>query len=73
MTAVAFTPDSKYLVTGCNEGTWAFYDIECEDPASALLMFCKDGHDLGVQGCDISPTTGIFTASGRLSLFLTIS
>ncbi|XP_043472467.1 WD repeat, SAM and U-box domain-containing protein 1-like isoform X1 [Leptopilina heterotoma] len=67
VTAVAFTPDSKYLVTGCNEGTWAFYDIECDDPASALLMFCKDGHDLGVQGCDISPTTGIFTASGTFT------
>ncbi|XP_048514135.1 WD repeat, SAM and U-box domain-containing protein 1-like isoform X2 [Athalia rosae] len=54
VTAVAFTPDSDYLVTACSEGTWRLFDDG--DTANELpLICCEEGHDLGVQDADFSP------------------
>ncbi|XP_017890278.1 WD repeat, SAM and U-box domain-containing protein 1-like [Ceratina calcarata] len=54
--AIAFTHDSRYLVTGCNEGTWRLFDT-IDDKYFTALMTCEEAHDLGVQGCDFSPTS----------------
>ncbi|XP_033208709.1 WD repeat, SAM and U-box domain-containing protein 1-like isoform X2 [Belonocnema kinseyi] len=64
--ALSFTPDSRYLVTACNEGTWGLFDIESQDSTTSMMIFCKNGHDMGVQGCDFSPATGPLIASGSL-------
>ncbi|XP_057328028.1 WD repeat, SAM and U-box domain-containing protein 1-like isoform X2 [Microplitis mediator] len=53
VTAVAFTPDSNYIITACSEGTWRIFEIFGDSNA---LTVC-DAHDLGVQGCDFSPAT----------------
>ncbi|XP_053982976.1 WD repeat, SAM and U-box domain-containing protein 1-like isoform X1 [Hylaeus volcanicus] len=63
--AIAFTYDSHYLVTACNEGTWRLFDTTNYKCCSAL-MTCEEAHDLGVQGCDFSPTAN-FTLAGRKS------
>ncbi|KAL7306022.1 hypothetical protein TKK_0001488 [Trichogramma kaykai] len=63
ITAIAFTPDSRYIATACNEGTWRLYDARAQEPGPALLC-CDSSHDLGVQSCDFSPTTGPFTMTG---------
>ncbi|XP_015187428.1 PREDICTED: WD repeat, SAM and U-box domain-containing protein 1 isoform X1 [Polistes dominula] len=55
ITSIAFTHDSRYLVTACNEGTWRLFDILNEKSEQCLLV-CDEAHDLGVQGCDFSPT-----------------
>lgn len=54
--AIAFTPDSCYLVTACNEGTWRLFDI-VDNKNCAALIICGEAHDLGVQGCDFSPSS----------------
>lgn len=53
--AIAFTHDSRYLVTACNEGTWRLFRTVHNQDCEAL-MICDEAHDLGVQGCDFSPT-----------------
>ncbi|KMQ94861.1 wd sam and u-box domain-containing protein 1 [Lasius niger] len=58
ISAIAFTHDSRYLVTACNEGTWRLFDTLDEKNGSEALMVCDASHDLGVQGCDFSPTPG---------------
>ncbi|EZA49221.1 WD repeat, SAM and U-box domain-containing protein [Ooceraea biroi] len=58
ISAIAFTHDSRYLVTACNEGTWRLFDTLDEKNGSEALMVCDASHDLGVQGCDFSPTAG---------------
>lgn len=63
ITAIAFSPDSRYLVTACSEGAWRLFDTRKTESSEALLV-CDVGHDLGVQGCDFSPTTGPFTMTG---------
>ncbi|XP_031788789.1 WD repeat, SAM and U-box domain-containing protein 1 isoform X1 [Nasonia vitripennis] len=63
ITAIAFSPDSRYLVTACSEGAWRLFDTRNTESSEALLV-CDVGHDLGVQGCDFSPTTGPFTMTG---------
>ncbi|KAK2589010.1 hypothetical protein KPH14_001855 [Odynerus spinipes] len=55
ITSIAFTHDSRYLVTACNEGAWRLFDVLNEKTELALLV-CDEAHDLGVQGCDFSPT-----------------
>ncbi|CAB0039709.1 unnamed protein product, partial [Trichogramma brassicae] len=64
ITAIAFTPDSRYIATACNEGTWRLYDARAQESGPALLC-CDSSHDLGVQSCDFSPTTGPFTMTGK--------
>lgn len=59
--AIAFTHDSRYLVTACNEGTWRLFDI-VDDKTCAALMICEEAHDLGAQGCDFSPTSNVIFA-----------
>ncbi|KYM78707.1 WD repeat, SAM and U-box domain-containing protein 1 [Atta colombica] len=56
ISAIAFTHDSRYLVTACNEGTWRLFDTLDDKNGSEALMVCDASHDLGVQGCDFSPT-----------------
>ncbi|XP_076678965.1 WD repeat, SAM and U-box domain-containing protein 1 isoform X2 [Andrena cerasifolii] len=63
--AIAFTHDSRYLVTACNEGTWRLFDI-VDDKTCAALMICEEAHDLGVQGCDFSPTSNVILAGRRI-------
>lgn len=63
ITAIAFTHDSRYLVTACNEGTWRLFDTLDEKNGSEALMVCDASHDLGVQGCDFSPTPGSLMCS----------
>lgn len=48
------------MATACNEGAWRLFDVLNEKTEIALLV-CDEAHDLGVQGCDFSPTgsTGI--------------
>ncbi|XP_076388519.1 uncharacterized protein LOC100881755 isoform X4 [Megachile rotundata] len=58
--AIAFTHDSRYLVTACNEGTWRLFDV-IDEKGCAALMICEGAHDLGVQGCDFSPTSDLIT------------
>ncbi|KAH0553602.1 hypothetical protein KQX54_002629 [Cotesia glomerata] len=59
ITAIAFTPDSSYIVTACSEGSWRIFEIYGDSNAIAVC----DAHDLGVQGCDFSPATSSpFTA-----------
>ncbi|XP_023289157.1 WD repeat, SAM and U-box domain-containing protein 1 [Orussus abietinus] len=67
ITAIAFTPDSKYLVTACSEGTWRLFDIKDRKCIGALLI-CDEGHDLGVQGCDFGPILGTSTITGSREL-----
>ncbi|XP_015610586.1 WD repeat, SAM and U-box domain-containing protein 1 isoform X2 [Cephus cinctus] len=57
ITTIAFTPDSRYLVTACSEGTWRLFDVTNKENSSSCIV-CEEGHDLGVQGCDFSPTIG---------------
>ncbi|KAG7206559.1 hypothetical protein KM043_000247 [Ampulex compressa] len=65
--AIAFTHDSRFLVTACNEGAWRFFDV-FENGPRVPLMVCEEGHDLGVQGCDFSPVAaGNITGGGRLT------
>ncbi|XP_046734061.1 WD repeat, SAM and U-box domain-containing protein 1-like [Diprion similis] len=54
ITAIAFTPDSSYLVTACSEGTWRLFD-DINTHTQCPLIFCEQGHDLGVQDSDFSP------------------
>ncbi|XP_076180515.1 WD repeat, SAM and U-box domain-containing protein 1 isoform X2 [Ptiloglossa arizonensis] len=63
--AISFTHDSRYLVTACNEGTWRLFDT-ANDKSCVALMICEEAHDLGVQGCDFSPTVN-FTLAGKKS------
>ncbi|XP_043686565.1 WD repeat, SAM and U-box domain-containing protein 1-like [Vespula pensylvanica] len=67
ITSIAFTHDSRYLVTACNEGTWRLFDILNEKTELALLV-CDEAHDLGVQGCDFSPTGSIGATRGDSNL-----
>ena len=67
---MAFTPDSQYLVTACNEGTWRLFDTYSNDYSTHCLIVCDDGHDLGVQGCDFSPTTGPFAIAGYIQFLV---
>nr|XP_034178551.1 WD repeat, SAM and U-box domain-containing protein 1-like [Osmia lignaria]XP_034178553.1 WD repeat, SAM and U-box domain-containing protein 1-like [Osmia lignaria] len=53
---IAFTHDSRYLVAASNEGTWRLFDA-IDDKNCTALMICEGAHDLGVQGCDFSPTS----------------
>ncbi|XP_076226108.1 WD repeat, SAM and U-box domain-containing protein 1 isoform X2 [Nomia melanderi] len=64
--AIAFTHDSRYLVTACNEGTWRLFDTVEDKGGNAALIICEEAHDLGVQGCDFSPTCNISFAGRRL-------
>ncbi|XP_076241423.1 uncharacterized protein LOC143183650 isoform X2 [Calliopsis andreniformis] len=66
--AIAFTHDSRYLVTACNEGTWRLFDTICHENCVAALMTCDEAHDLGVQGCDFSPTSGTIFAGRRMDM-----
>ncbi|XP_011630777.1 WD repeat, SAM and U-box domain-containing protein 1-like isoform X1 [Pogonomyrmex barbatus] len=63
ISAIAFTHDSRYLVTACNEGTWRLFDTLDEKNGSEALLVCDASHDLGVQGCDFSPTPGSLMCS----------
>ncbi|KAF7996737.1 hypothetical protein HCN44_002383 [Aphidius gifuensis] len=58
--ALAFTPDSKYIVTACSEGTWRIFAVEAD--SSAIIVV--DAHDLGVQGCDFSAASSPFLVPG---------
>ncbi|XP_043263892.1 WD repeat, SAM and U-box domain-containing protein 1-like [Colletes gigas] len=62
--AIAFTHDSRYLVTTCNGGTWMLFD-SANDKYCTALMVCEEAHDLGVQGCDFSPTDNFMIAGKR--------
>ncbi|KZC07174.1 WD repeat, SAM and U-box domain-containing protein 1 [Dufourea novaeangliae] len=62
--AVAFTHDSRYLVTACNEGSWRLFNT-MDNKCNAALMICEEAHDLGVQGCDFSPTANFTLTAGR--------
>ena len=66
--AIAFTHDSCYLVTACNEGAWRLFDVSDKENCGALII-CAEAHDLGVQGCDFCPTPN-FIANGRHELIL---
>ncbi|XP_071867920.1 uncharacterized protein isoform X3 [Bombus fervidus] len=61
--AIAFTHDSCYLITACNEGTWRLFQINDNKNCEALII-CGEAHDLGVQGCDFCPTSNFIT-NGR--------
>ncbi|XP_050590838.1 WD repeat, SAM and U-box domain-containing protein 1-like isoform X2 [Bombus affinis] len=61
--AIAFTHDSCYLITACNEGTWRLFQISDNTNCEALII-CGEAHDLGVQGCDFCPTSNFIT-NGR--------
>lgn len=65
ITAVAFTPDSLYIITACSEGTWRLFEVSGD--ASSALIVCE-GHDLGVQGCDFSPIMSPYTAGTLIKL-----
>lgn len=69
ISAVAFTHDSRYLVTACNEGTWRLFDTLDEKNGIEALMVCDASHDLGVQGCDFSPTAGSVVSSTCEKMF----
>ena len=77
ITAIAFSPDSRYLVTACSEGTWRLFDTRSPGAGAATggaLLVCEASHDLGVQGCDFSPTTGPFTMTGEsIAVFENVS
>lgn len=60
--AIAFTHDSCYLVTACNEGAWRLFDVSDNENCGTLII-CGEAHDLGVQGCDFCPTSN-FIANG---------
>ncbi|XP_066594956.1 WD repeat, SAM and U-box domain-containing protein 1-like isoform X2 [Prorops nasuta] len=64
VTSVAFTHDSRYLATACSDGTWRLFDT-LDEKRFGPLMICEEGHDLGVQGCDFSPTSGATTGSTK--------
>ncbi|KAJ8686204.1 hypothetical protein QAD02_021998 [Eretmocerus hayati] len=77
ITSLAFTPDSRYLVTACSEGAWRLFDATTSSNFGEeskqqqwgasdrdALLLCEIAHDLGVQGCDFSPTTGPFILTG---------
>ncbi|CAL7950830.1 unnamed protein product [Xylocopa violacea] len=51
--AIAFTHDSRYLVTACNEGTWRLFNA-VDYKSCVALIACDEAHDLGVQGCDFN-------------------
>ncbi|XP_043288642.1 uncharacterized WD repeat-containing protein alr2800-like [Venturia canescens] len=63
ITGIAFTPDSRYIVTACSEGAWRMFDTANptnpanDDESNDALVVCDDAHDLGVQGCDFSPAS----------------
>ncbi|XP_017788766.1 PREDICTED: WD repeat, SAM and U-box domain-containing protein 1-like [Habropoda laboriosa] len=57
--AIAFTHDSRYLVTACNEGTWRLFRTTDHQNCTTALTTCEEAHNLGVQGCDFSPTSDI--------------
>ncbi|XP_076377154.1 WD repeat, SAM and U-box domain-containing protein 1 isoform X4 [Megalopta genalis] len=63
--AIAFTHDSRYLITACNEGTWRLFDTMDDKGGNTALMTCEEAHDLGVQGCDFSPTCNLNFTAGR--------
>ncbi|XP_064644227.1 WD repeat, SAM and U-box domain-containing protein 1-like isoform X2 [Lineus longissimus] len=54
--AVAFTPDSSYLVSGSTNGDLRLWDAQFGH--SKCLLYELDGHDLGVACCEFSPTYG---------------
>ncbi|CAK9819292.1 WD repeat, SAM and U-box domain-containing protein 1 [Anthophora quadrimaculata] len=65
--AIAFTHDSRYLVTACNEGTWRLFDTTDHQNCTAL-MICEEAHNLGVQGCDFSSTSNITIAGKKTNV-----
>ncbi|XP_033185923.2 WD repeat, SAM and U-box domain-containing protein 1 isoform X1 [Bombus vancouverensis nearcticus] len=67
--AIAFTHDSCYLITACNEGTWRLFQISDNKNCEALII-CGEAHDLGVQGCDFCPTSNFIT-NGRSENIIT--
>lgn len=66
MNALAFTPDSKYIVTACSEGTWRIFPVGGDSTAIIVV----DAHDLGVQGCDFSASSSPFLVPGSSNLIL---
>ncbi|XP_017753364.1 PREDICTED: WD repeat, SAM and U-box domain-containing protein 1-like isoform X2 [Eufriesea mexicana] len=62
--AIAFTHDSCYLITACNEGTWRLFDT-IDNTNSTALISCSEAHDLGVQGCDFSSTSNFTNIERR--------
>jgi WD40 repeat protein len=62
--AVAFSPDSQYLVTVCSDGHMKLW---CVAPCSEqCLLTQEDAHDLGVVSCDFSPIEGTAGNSGDM-------
>lgn len=57
VSACSFTPDSSYVISGSMNGDLSLWDLtsDFEQP----LACQSEGQDLGVTGCDFSPTVGI--------------
>lgn len=67
--AIAFTHDSCYLITACNEGTWRLFDT-IDNTNSTALIICSEAHDLGVQGCDFSSTSNFINTGKHVTLLI---
>ena len=56
VTAVAFSPDSSYVVSGSMGGDMRVWDARYGHGKN--LFFMLDAHDLGMTCCEFSPTYG---------------
>ncbi len=54
--AVAFSPDSSYIVSGSNNGDLRIWDAKYGHGKHLIMEL--DAHDLGVCGVEFSPTYG---------------
>jgi len=49
----AFTPDGKFVVTGCINGYLKLWD--CMDETNTASVVSQNAHELGVTSVDFSP------------------
>ena len=62
--SLAFSPDSRYLVSGGNNGTVVVWDLtQC--PKSRELVATMQGHSAPITGCAWSPDGGMIASGTR--------
>lgn len=68
VTACSFTPDNNFIISGSTNGDLRLWDVRRGD--SMHLAYESEGHDLGVMGCEFSPSVSQINANSGNKQYL---